>query len=134
MDHKDLAIKACTDLNFTFYDLLWKNNTLVIYINKPEGIVIKDCVRFDKYYTKLLESYNLINDNLVLEVSSPGINRILRTKEHFLNVLGQMIKVKTQSGSLHVGILTEVLEDSLIVGSSSIAFYDILKANQEGDV
>ena len=134
MDYNELALKTCTDLDFIFYDLLWKNNTLIIYIDKPEGIVIKDCVRFDRYYTKLLESYNLINDNLVLEISSPGIHRTLRTRQHFFHVIGKKIKVKTQSGSIHTGILQEVLENTIVVDSLTIAFHEILKANQEGDV
>ena len=77
-----------------------------------------------------------------LEVSSPGVNRPLRTAEHFRRVLGRRVKVKTygpigQPGrKSFTGVLEAVADDGVTVHVEGgpafhIPFRDVAKANLE---
>ena len=54
-----------------------------------------DCVKATKVITPILELKE--DDDYLLEVSSPGLNRKLITKEHFDRFLGNIIKIKLKN-------------------------------------
>ncbi len=62
---------------------------LRIYIDKPEGITLDDCEVFHKAVRPLLESV----DYDFMEVSSPGIDRPLKTERDFRRNLGAEVEV-----------------------------------------
>ncbi len=62
---------------------------LRIYIDKPEGITLDDCEVYHKAVMPLLESC----DYDFMEVSSPGIDRPLKTDRDFERSLGQEVEV-----------------------------------------
>ena len=63
---------------------------LRIYIDKPEGITLDDCEVFHKAVRPLLENY----DYDFMEVSSPGIDRPLKTERDFERNLGSEVEVR----------------------------------------
>lgn len=62
---------------------------LRIYIDKPEGITLDDCERFHHAVMPLVEQY----DYDFMEVSSPGIDRPLKTDRDFERNLGAEVEV-----------------------------------------
>ncbi len=62
---------------------------LRIYIDRPEGISLDDCERFHKAIRPLVESY----DYDFMEVSSPGIDRPLKTDRDFERNLGAEVEI-----------------------------------------
>ena len=62
---------------------------LRIYIDRPEGISLDDCERFHKAIRPLVENY----DYDFMEVSSPGIDRPLKTDRDFERNLGAEVEV-----------------------------------------
>ena len=62
---------------------------LRFYIDKPEGISLDDCERFHKAIRPLVESY----DYDFMEVSSPGIDRPLKTDRDFERNLGAEVEI-----------------------------------------
>jgi len=78
-------------------DLEWKREragwVLRIFIDKPGGVTIGDCVKISELVGKILDHEDLIHHSYHLEVSSPGIERPLKTKEHFERFKGEKIKV-----------------------------------------
>ena len=56
-----------------------------------------DCQRVTALVGNLVDAANVLSGAYVLEVSSPGINRVLKNKAHFLKFMGQKVKVSLYS-------------------------------------
>lgn len=67
---------------------------LRITIDKPEGIFIDDCEKVHRLIKPLLDETDPIEDAYRLEVSSPGIERELRTDRHFKTSVGKEVTLK----------------------------------------
>jgi ribosome maturation factor RimP len=67
--------------------------SLRIFIDKPEGVSIKDCEVLSYAVESPLDGLNLIQQNYHLEVSSPGLERELIKPEHFQQSMGSQIKI-----------------------------------------
>ena len=89
-----------------------------------ERISSEDCTRFCKrlmvHFSVNGESFGLSSEPEI-EVASPGINRVLRTSDHFRGAIGERIKVVWQERvdkaptNTTVGVLQEVLPSELSV-------------------
>ncbi len=64
------------------------------YIDKNEGVSIDDCEAFSRMIDPLLDEADFIDDSYYLEVSSPGIERIISEAWHFEAYLNEEIKVR----------------------------------------
>ena len=67
---------------------------LRIIIDKPEGIDINDCENVNNNINDILDEADYIKEQYFLEVSSPGIERILRKNKHYNAQIGKEISVK----------------------------------------
>ena len=67
---------------------------LRIYIDKPGGVTIDDCVEASNEVGALLDVKDIIPVHYVLEVSSPGLDRPLKKEKDFLRFVGEKIKVR----------------------------------------
>lgn len=67
---------------------------LNVYIHKDGGVSVKDCTEFSRTLEVLIEAEGLIKDTYVLEVSSPGLNRLLVSEQDYIRNIGSLIKVK----------------------------------------
>jgi ribosome maturation factor RimP len=68
---------------------------LRVFIDKPGGITIDDCQRVSRECEIVLDVEDIIRTQYVLEVSSPGLNRPLRTREEFKRFQKHLVKIKT---------------------------------------
>lgn len=71
-----------------------KGGLLRVYIEKDGGVSIDDCTIASRQISALLDVEDPIAGAYTLEVSSPGMNRPLYTKEQFLAFIGHRIKIK----------------------------------------
>ncbi len=71
-----------------------KHSLLRIYIDTPDGIKVEDCERVSHQVSGLLDVEDSIQGQYTLEVSSPGLDRLLFKIEHFDRFVGQQIKVR----------------------------------------
>ena len=67
---------------------------LRVYIDHPEGITLTDCERVSLQVRDLLAAEAAITDDYLLEISSPGMDRLLFTVEHYLKHRGETVQVK----------------------------------------
>jgi ribosome maturation factor RimP len=74
------------------------NSKIVVKIDCQAGIAHQDCERFSKELSAALEDTELL-PNYSLEVSSPGLDRALRTADEFIRFAGSPVKVVYQDGS-----------------------------------
>ena len=88
---------------------------LRIFVDKLNGITVDDCVAISNHLDRLFAVENI--DYSRLEVSSPGLDRLLRKEADFIRFAGEMVKVKLRialNGQRnYVGILREV-NDGLV--------------------
>lgn len=91
---KDKIEKIGYDLYDVEYTKEGKNYFLRIYIDKPEGIDLKDCEKVNDEISDLLDEADYIKEQYFLEVSSPGIERILRKDKHLEQNKGNKIVIK----------------------------------------
>lgn len=109
---------------------------LRIFIDKPGGVTIDDCVEASKAINVKLDLEDLIPHKYTLEVSSPGLTRKLKTLEDFKNSVGKRVKIVTKRGCFK-GQLADFKEGvaELIVGKTRdrVRFDEIERANLELD-
>lgn len=67
---------------------------LRITIDSENGIDINDCEKVHRAIDPLLDEADPIENAYHLEVSSPGLERVIRTREHFLKSVGEKVLIK----------------------------------------
>ena len=67
---------------------------LRITIDHPDGVDINGCETVHRAVDPVLDEYDPIEDAYYLEVSSPGLEREIRTPEHYTACLGETVEVK----------------------------------------
>ena len=86
------------DLRYELYDLedlQYKGQRILrVSIDHEQGIQLEDCVRTDQMLQKLFDENDPIEEAYTLEVSSPGIFRVLSNPEHFRRFTGERIKIR----------------------------------------
>ncbi|MCI5604430.1 MAG: ribosome maturation factor RimP [Clostridia bacterium] len=68
--------------------------SLCLYLDKEGGIGIDDCEVFSRAFENVMDEKDPIENNYVLEVSSPGVDRKLVKDREFLYYLGREVDVK----------------------------------------
>jgi ribosome maturation factor RimP len=68
--------------------------TLRVFIDRAGGVGIEDCQLVSRTIEPILDVEDFIEPAYDLEVSSPGLDRPLRTPEHFARYSGQRVHVK----------------------------------------
>lgn len=67
---------------------------LRIYIDTAEGITLDDCERVSRAVSQTLDATDPIAGRYTLEVSSPGLDRVLRTRAHFERYAGEQVRLE----------------------------------------
>jgi ribosome maturation factor RimP len=95
MDLQALFEKTLPGLGYELVDLEVSNRgkLLRLFIDKPGGISIDDCVRVSNHFTRLL-AVELDYDYDRLEVSSPGLDRPLKKEADFERFQGEKAQLK----------------------------------------
>ena len=71
-----------------------KNWILRIYIDREGGVTLSDCQKVSRLAGDLIEVEEVIEPVYTLEVSSPGLNRVLKKEKDFLKYSGKKIYVQ----------------------------------------
>ncbi len=69
---------------------------LRVYIDHADGITLADCEAVSRQISAFLDVEDPLPGHYVLEVSSPGVERRLRTLEHFARFAGSEVKVELE--------------------------------------
>ena len=109
-------------LGYELYDVEYskegKNYFLRIFIDKKDGIDLNDCEKVNNEINDLLDGADYIKEQYFLEVSSPGIERILRKDKHLKENIGKEITIKLfkkdeRGNKEYQGILEQFDEDTI---------------------
>ncbi len=94
----EIAEPIAAELGLSIWDVRFvkegAEHYLRIFIDKEEGISIDDCVDMTHAIDKPLDDADPISVSYILEVSSPGAERLLTRDEHFEKYIGKNVWVK----------------------------------------
>jgi ribosome maturation factor RimP len=135
-----LVAPVAQELGLSVYDVEWAGGTLRVLLDRPGGIDVDALTTATRRISALLDDDEAFPDTALLEVSSPGLERNLRTPAHFAGAVGDRVKVKTRAGvegdRRADGVLTAADEHTITVTPDDgeprrIALEDIDKAHTE---
>lgn len=88
---------------------------LRIYIDNDKGISLSDCEKISRLVSAKLDEADPIDVSYYLEVSSPGINRILYTDSHLKKYIGYNVEINMNDQKIFLGILKDFNENEIII-------------------
>ena len=112
------------NLGYDLYDVEYakeaKNYFLRIYIDSSKGISLEDCEKVSNEINEPLDKSNIISEAYFLEVSSPGVEKVLRKDKHLQANIGEEVEVKLfkkdESGNKsYIGQLKNFNENEIII-------------------
>jgi len=92
--------------------LVKPGNAIMVHVDKPEGISIKECVKISRFVN---ESLDRDTEDYALEVSSPGLGGSFRVKQQYEKNLGRDIEVLYTDGIKVKGKLESVSDNGIIL-------------------
>ena len=93
-----LPIAHSEDLNLIDVEFLKEGSDWILRIfleNKDGDLTIEECEKVSRALSMILDEEDPIDKSYILEVSSPGLERPLKTEEDFKRFKGELIAVKT---------------------------------------
>ena len=123
---KELVEPIIINLGYSLYDVIYEkegsDNYLRIFIDKEEGISIVDCENVNNAITDLLDEKDVIKNQYMLEVSSCGLERRLRSDEQLKQVINKKVEVHTfksvteqKKEKIYIGLLVNFNEKFITI-------------------
>ena len=118
-----------------------KGWVLRLYLDKEGGVTLDDCTHISREVGRNLDVADFILTPYMLEVSSPGLTRPLKSEKDFFKYCNYLIKVKTfeaignqkQFKGRLIGICEKKIEIEMEGGTVQIPLTNVAKANLEID-
>ena len=121
---EDLIKEKIEKLGYELYDVEYakeaKNYFLRIYIESENGISLDDCEKVSNEIDEPLDKSNIIAEQYFLEVSSTGIEKVLRKDNHLEKNIGEEVEVKLfkkddKGNKSYIGNLKSFNEKEIII-------------------
>lgn len=97
MKMRELLERVIPTLGYelAYVELTNRGRLIRVFIDKPDGVNIDDCVRVSNHLSRVFAVENVDYDRL--EVSSPGLDRPLRKRNDFVRFEGERVHVKMRT-------------------------------------
>ena len=127
---------AVESLGANLYDIVTvkehDRNIFRVLVTTPNGIRLDKCAEISRMISPILDVDEPMGGEYILEVSSPGIERKLRKKEHFIASVGEKVKIKNFATETYKGELISADNEKIVVktefGEEEITYDNILAA------
>lgn len=124
---ENLIENKIKELGYNLYDVEYvkegKEYYLRIYIENEKGISLDDCELVSNNITELLDKEDYIKEQYFLEVSSTGVERILKKDKHLQSNIGVKIQIKLfkpfNGLKQYEGVLKGFDENNIIIEKDS---------------
>jgi ribosome maturation factor RimP len=124
---EEISKKLCREMNLAIYDIeekmSGKGRIITVYLTKAGGVTLDDCATFSRALADELETLDIIPDRYFLEVSSPGVERPLKLKTHYVSAINEKVAVQWNDGEARLstlGTLTEVNQDTITLDDRGV--------------
>ena len=115
----EIVAASVTGLGYELVDFEHSAGGLMrVFIDKPDGIGVDDCASVSNHLSRVLEVENIEFERL--EVSSPGLDRPLKTLAHYQQYLGLPVKVRlnliVDGRKRFDGVIAAVVGETIVFG------------------
>ena len=98
---------------------------LRLLVDTPSGVTVDECEGVNKYLSEVLDKEDVIQEHYTLEVSSPGLDRPLKTDRDFERVLDKELEMTTyeqiDGRKAHAGRLVGMDKEKVVLESGGIS-------------
>jgi len=139
---RDLVAPSLEEAGLELFDVELAGPVLRVIVDRDGGVDLDALSEATQRVSALLDRQDDAGDEIVpgrylLEVSSPGIERPLRTPAHFRRAVGSSVALKLRAGAESAvegerrveGVLEAADSDAATVGGRTIAYADIERAH-----
>ncbi len=95
---EEMATPIATERGLSVYDVEYKkegpNWFLRVFLYGENGVDLEDCEAVSRALSTALDETDPIEEAYLLEVSSPGLERILSREWHFLTAMGETVELR----------------------------------------
>jgi ribosome maturation factor RimP len=117
------AAPLLDELELSLYDVELAGGILKIVVDRPGGVALDVIARFTRGLSPILDERDPVKGHYTLEVSSPGLERRLRTSAHFRGAVGEHVKLKLRAGVSDDrrldGVISAATDDDVTVDSDA---------------
>ena len=126
---EELIKDKIENIGYSLYDVEYAkegpNYYLRIFIDNEKGIDLNDCEKVSNEINEKLDEADYIKEQYYLEVSSPGVERILTKDRHLEQNIGKQVEAKLfkkdENGSKnYIGELKEFNEETITIDEVKI--------------
>ena len=126
---EELIKDKIENIGYSLYDVEYAkegpNYYLRIFIDSEKGIDLNDCEKVSNEINEKLDEADYIKEQYFLEVSSPGVERILRKDRHLEQNIGKQVEAKLfkkdENGNKnYIGELKKFDEQSVTIDEAKI--------------
>lgn len=93
----------------------YRRQIVRIFVDRPDGITVGECAALSRDIADMLDTRDPIDGTYLLEVSSPGLTRPLKTDRDFERLVGKALRFVVDGQGVVVGTLLQVKADHLDV-------------------
>lgn len=98
---------------------------LRLLVDKPSGITVNECADLNNYLSDVLDKEDIIPGHYLLEVSSPGLDRPIKSEKDFERAMGRELQVTTyeiiDGRKMHEGCLVGMAGEMIVLESDGIS-------------
>jgi ribosome maturation factor RimP len=98
---------------------------LRIVADTADGITVSECADLNNFLSETLDREDVIQDRYTLEVSSPGLDRPIKTDKDFKRSMGKELELTTfeaiDGRKTHEGVLTGMDKDNVVIERQGIS-------------
>ena len=129
---RELVLPILKTHEVDLYDMDVQGPLVRVVVDRSGGVDLEVLSSVTRAVSRALDESDPIGHRYTLEVTSPGLERPLRTPEQFTRAVGETVKVKTKpevDGERRVeGVLSTADGDGITVGDRTLAYHEIERA------
>lgn len=126
---RDIAERHTKERNIEIVDITYRRENigmvLRLTVEKPDGITISECEELNNYLSEELDREDLIQDHYTIEVSSPGLDRPIKTDRDYERSMGKLLEMTTyeiiDGRKSHEGVLIGMDAEKIVLESGGVS-------------
>jgi len=98
---------------------------LRLFVDGDHGVSVEECAALSRRLSRALDERNLLPGPVTIEVSSPGLDRILKTPRERAWAVGKRVRAVTRDGRVRIGKLTASSDGEISLDGEAISLADL---------
>jgi ribosome maturation factor RimP len=141
---REIIVPVLQEENAELVEIIYRREAgrqiLRLLVDRDGGVKLADCARLNERIGQVLDERDIIQESYVIEVDSPGIDRLFKTKRDYERAIGRLVRVtlseRIQDKKEYIARLEEVSDMSVKIdvkkkGIIEIPFEKIVRARKE---